>query len=60
MIHQWGIVDRDAWVQVDGPWLRFETGQPYCITVFQEKVCRCGLFKLLSLDESPNLAKTPP
>ena len=60
MIHQWGIIDRDARVQADDPWLCFETGRPYCITVFHEKVCRCGLFELLSLGESPKLATRPP
>ena len=55
MIHEWGKVDSDARVQADGPFL-FVGDKAYCVTVFREKVCRCGMFELLELDESPRLA----
>jgi len=54
-IHKWRLVDDNARVQADGPWV-FESHTPYCVTVFHEKVCRCGLFELLGWnDESPGL-----
>ena len=54
-IHVWLAVDPAAMVQADGPW-HFADRKDYCVTVFHEKVCRCGLFELLALNESPRLA----
>ena len=55
LTHIWAVVDPEARVQADGPWL-FRDNIGYCITVFHEKVCRCGLFELLDFSESPRLA----
>ena len=54
-IHEWCIVDSDARVQADGPW-HFKRETAYCVTVFHEKVCRCGMFELLDIFDSPRLA----
>ena len=55
MIHEWAKVDSSARVQADGPFL-FRGDVPYCVTVFHEKVCRCGLFELLDINEASRRA----
>lgn len=55
-IHVWAIVDCDARVQADGPWM-FRDSTGYCVTTFYEKACRCGLFELLDMFESPRVAE---